>query len=35
MKSAIYTANTTAATLAVGDVIPLGTTIRRYGCNLR
>lgn len=35
MKSAIYTANTTAATLAVGDIIPLGTTIRRYGCNLR
>lgn len=35
MKSAIYTANTTEATLAVGDIIPLGTTIRRYGCNLR
>lgn len=35
MKSAIYTANATAATLAIGDLIPLGSTIRRFGCNLR
>ena len=34
-KSVIYTANATATVLAVGDLIPLGSTSRRYGCNLR
>lgn len=33
-KSVIYTALTTDTDVAVGEVIPLGTTIRRYGCNL-
>lgn len=40
MKSAIYTANTsaTAITLTAQQptaTIPLGTTVRRFGCNLR
>lgn len=30
-KSAIYTANTTPTALAVGDIIPVGTTVRRFG----
>ena len=34
-RSAIYTANVTASAVAVGDLIPLGSTSRRYGCNLR
>lgn len=34
-KSAIYTANTTPTALAVGDIIPVGTTVRRYGQNIR
>ena len=34
-KSAIYTANAVASTVAVGDLIPLGSTSRSYGCNLR
>lgn len=34
-RSAIYTANATANAVAVGDLIPLGSTSRRYGCNLR
>ena len=34
-KSTIYTANAVASTVAVGDLIPLGSTSRRYGCNLR
>lgn len=34
-KSAIYTVNAVASTVAVGDLIPLGSTSRRYGCNLR
>lgn len=33
-KSLIYTANNTAAALAVGDTIPLGSIIRRYGCDV-
>lgn len=33
-KSAIYTANTTATTVTAGDIVPLGTTIRRFGCNV-
>lgn len=34
-RSAIYTTNVTASAVAVGDLIPLGSTSRRYGCNLR
>ncbi len=34
-KSAIYTCNNAGATLAAGDVIPVGSTVRRYGCNIR
>lgn len=34
-KSAIYTTNTAAPTIAVDGIIPVGTTTRRYGCNIR
>lgn len=34
-KSAIYTANTTSTALAVGDIIPVGTTVRRFGQCVR
>ena len=34
-KSAIYTTNTTSPTIAVDGIIPVGTTTRRYGCNVR
>lgn len=34
-KSAIYTTNTAAPTVAIGGIIPVGTTTRRYGCNVR
>lgn len=34
-KSIIYTTNVTASAVEVGDLIPLGNTSRRYGCNLR
>lgn len=30
-RSAIYTANTTPTALAVGNIIPVGTTVRRFG----
>ena len=33
-KSAIYTAMTTPASVAIGSTVPLGTTIRRFGCNI-
>lgn len=33
-KSAIYTAMTIPTTVAVNGTIPLGTTIRRFGCNI-
>lgn len=33
-KSAIYTAMTTPTSVAVNGTIPLGTTIRRFGCNI-
>lgn len=33
-KSAIYTAMTTPASVNVGEIVPLGTTIRRFGCNI-
>lgn len=34
-KSAIYTALTTATAVAVNGTIPLGATIRRFGCHIR
>lgn len=34
MKAAIYTANSTAATLGANATLPLGAIIRRYGCAL-
>lgn len=34
-KSAIYTTNTSAPTVAVGGIIPVGNTTRRYGCNVK
>ena len=34
-KSAIYTANTSGQAIAVNSIIPVGNTIRRFGCNLR
>lgn len=34
-KSAIYTVNNTLSTIAAAGTIPLGTTIRRFGCNLQ
>lgn len=33
-RSALYTANTFAPTVAAGDIVPFGATIRRFGCNL-
>lgn len=33
-KSAIYTSMTTPTAVAVNGTIPLGTTIRRFGCNV-
>lgn len=33
-KSAIYTAMTTPTSVAVGSTVPIGTTIRRFGCNI-
>lgn len=33
-KSAIYTVNNTLTSVADGGVIPLGQTIRRFGCNI-
>ena len=33
-KSAIYTAMTTPTSVAIGSTVPLGTTIRRFGCNI-
>lgn len=33
-KSAIYTVLTTPTALQDGDTIPIGTTQRRYGCNV-
>lgn len=34
-KSAIYTVNTAAPTVAVNGTIPLGNTVRRYGACIR
>ena len=33
-KSALYAAMQTPAAVAVGGVIPLGSLIRRYGCDV-
>lgn len=33
-KSAICTAMTTPTSVAIGSTVPLGTTIRRFGCNI-
>lgn len=33
-KSAIYTAQTTPVAVTVGDLMPLGATIRRFGCAI-
>lgn len=34
-KSAIYTTNTSKPTVAVGGVVPVGATTRRFGCNIK
>lgn len=34
-KSAIYTVNAAGVTVNAGSVIPLGNTIRRFGCCIR
>ena len=34
-KSAIYTTNTSKPTVAVGGVVPVGVTTRRFGCNIK
>lgn len=34
-KSAIYTTNTSAPTVAIDGIIPVGSTTRRYGCNIK
>lgn len=34
-KSAIYTALSAPTSVLPGDIIPLGSTIRRFGCNIR
>lgn len=33
-KSAIYTAMTTPTSVAINGTVPLGMTIRRFGCNV-
>ncbi len=33
-KSAIYTVNTALPTIAANGTIPVGTVIRRFGCNV-
>ena len=34
-KSAIYTTNVSNPTVAIGGIVPVGTTTRRHGCNVR
>lgn len=34
-KSVIYTAMTTPTNLVIGDTLPVGSTIRRFGSNIR
>ena len=33
-KASIYIVNATPTTVAPGNVIPLGNTVRRFGCNI-
>ena len=33
-KSTLYTAMTTPTAVAINGVVPLGSTIRRFGCNI-
>lgn len=33
-KSAIYMASASSSAVAVGETVPLGSTVRRFGCNL-
>ncbi len=33
-RSAIYTTNISAPTVADGGIVPLGVTTRRFGCNI-
>ena len=33
-RSAIYTVNNTSTTVSPGSAIPLGDTVRRFGCNV-
>lgn len=32
-KSAIYMASASSSAVAVGETVPLGSTVRRFGCN--
>lgn len=34
-KSLIYTSSTTAVVVPAGSVVPIGTTVRRFGCSIR
>lgn len=34
-KSAIYTANTVSTAVAVNGIVPVGSTVRRFGQNIR
>ena len=34
-RAAIYTTNTSAPSVAVGGIVPVGTTTRRFGCNIK
>lgn len=34
-RSAIYTANTSTPAISAGGIVPVGNTVRRFGCNLR
>ena len=33
-KSAIYIVNSTTTMVSPGEIIPLGSTVRRFGCNI-
>lgn len=34
-RAAIYTTNTSAPSVAVGGIVPVGTTTRRFGCSIK
>lgn len=34
-RSAIYTANTSTPAIPAGGIVPVGNTVRRFGCNVR